>query len=612
MLIQPKQSEQKYRSVPLNVGALARNVHVAFKCTNLWVFARSSHVYHLTLKLDDFLKDLIEADHPESTVRIGGRSKLPEIAKHNIFELARRLGGGRDFNRCYATLKGEQEMLTGKADRLRDRVKNFKLAWGDEIKEVLEDHSQQSKVVLQAVSLKSELSQGEFNLVGPSGNALTEKDIWASWVSGKRQAPRGTKSQATRTGTCAWNIPPEERKALCLLWRNELLSDTFAELASAYREMLAVSKNLSNLRQDGQRLVMNSARIVGATTTGAAKYSDLMQSYDADVVIIEEAAEILEAHTLSSIFQAKQLVLIGDHKQLRPKVDAFALTVASGNGYRLDMSLFERLVTEMKFPYSQLRSQHRMRPEISDLIRLDTYPNLIDHDATRELADVKGVDLNLLFIDHDRPDSGNTFQQQKSAILDTSKSNEYEAGMAVALCRYLLQQGQFKPHDIVILTPYLGQVQLLALKMHAELTDVTAVLSEQDKLEMEDSSIGSSPGEETAASSTGVRVSSVDNFQGEEGKVVIVSLVRSNAKGSLGFLDQQQRVNVLLSRARNGMYIFGSKRTLTQKPKGEATWGRILDKLNEENRVVPGVPVRCQAHPESMLEVNLLQVFNIS
>lgn len=94
--------------------------------------------------------------------------------------------------------------------------------------------------------------------------------------------------------------------------------------------------------------------------------------------MVEEAGEILEAHILSALGpRTKHLVLIGDHKQLRPKVDNYQLTVQAGQGHTLNVSLFERLVLA-GFPHSTLAVQHRMHPSISSLIR-HTYPALQDH-----------------------------------------------------------------------------------------------------------------------------------------------------------------------------------------------------------------------------------------
>lgn len=87
----------------------------------------------------------------------------------------------------------------------------------------------------------------------------------------------------------------------------------------------------------------------------------------------------------------------------------------------------------------------------------------------------------------------------------------------------------------------------------------------------------------------------MDNFQGEESDRVIVSLVRSNTFGQIGFLKEPVRVNVLLSRAKHGMILIGNATTLTSH-KGEKVWRPICESLNNQGCVVRGVPSYCQLH----------------
>lgn len=83
------------------------------------------------------------------------------------------------------------------------------------------------------------------------------------------------------------------------------------------------------------------------------------------VVVIEEAAEILEAHVLTSLSpDMHHFIQIGDHKQLRPKIESFELSVHANRGHTLNVSLFERLV-EAGMPHTSLQVQHRMHPDIS-------------------------------------------------------------------------------------------------------------------------------------------------------------------------------------------------------------------------------------------------------
>jgi hypothetical protein len=96
-----------------------------------------------------------------------------------------------------------------------------------------------------------------------------------------------------------------------------------------------------------------------------------------------------------------------------------------------------------------------------------------------------------------------------------------------------------------------------------------------------------------------IRLATIDNYQGEEADVVLISLVRNNDKGQIGFLADPERVNVLLSRARYGMILLGNAQTLrkgSNKP-GRRTWQILLDMLYKGGHVFPGLPTYCQRHP---------------
>ena len=178
------------------------------------------------------------------------------------------------------------------------------------------------------------------------------------------------------------------------------------------------------------------------------------------MVLVEEAGEILESHILTALApQTQQLVLIGDHKQLRPKVN-YDLSVEKGDGYDLNRSLFERLILR-GFPHQVLIQQHRMRPEIADLVRSLTYPNLIDAPKTLSRPNIRGLQDNLIFISHTQPENDSqeagNWQDTSSA---SSKQNRFEVDLVLKIVRYLAQQG-YGTDDIVVLTPYLGQLRLL-------------------------------------------------------------------------------------------------------------------------------------------------------
>jgi AAA domain len=120
-------------------------------------------------------------------------------------------------------------------------------------------------------------------------------------------------------------------------------------------------------------------------------------------VRLYQAGELLESHVITSLTnQTKHLILIGDHKQLRPKAEVYKLQVESGDGYCLNRSLLERLVTQQPpLPSVSLLVQHRMRPEICSLIR-EIYPGLQDHYTVHNRPGILGLksDCPILFWDH--------------------------------------------------------------------------------------------------------------------------------------------------------------------------------------------------------------------
>jgi len=166
-------------------------------------------------------------------------------------------------------------------------------------------------------------------------------------------------------------------------------------------------------------------------------------------------------------------------RQLRPKVNNYDLTVEKQNGFDLNCSLFERLILS-GYPHEALSKQHRMRPEISDLIRQLTYPELLDAPKTQGRPSIKGVQDSIVFIDHARPEGALDVAERRDMGSTTSKFNIHEVNMILKILRYLGQQG-YGTDNLVILTPYLGQLSRLrdALKK-----DNDPVLNDLDSFEL--------------------------------------------------------------------------------------------------------------------------------
>ena len=119
---------------------------------------------------------------------------------------------------------------------------------------------------------------------------------------------------------------------------------------------------------------------------------------------MEEAAEVLESHIVTSLTPGcQQLILIGDHQQLRPNPTVYDLA----KHYNLDVSLFERMVKN-GVPFTRLRLQHRMTPEISKMLEHIYFdPKLENHESVMNFDNIKGVAHNTFFVDHEESEVGN-------------------------------------------------------------------------------------------------------------------------------------------------------------------------------------------------------------
>ena len=349
-----------------------------------------------------------------------------------------------------------------------------------------------------------------------------------------------------------WALSFEDRWRLYHFWRSQYLQKVRDECEAEFLTYNRLCSENEEAKKAADRYALETADIIGMTTTGAAKYQHILHQVKPRIVIVEEAAEVLESHIVSALNAGTQhLILIGDHKQLRPKPNEYELA----KKYNLDVSLFERLVRN-GFPHATLEYQHRMRPEIAELVKPHIYTTLSNHEAVLSYPDVRGVSTNLFFINH--------CQEEKEDNNLMSHSNAHEANYLVSLCRYLLQQ-RYTPQQITILVTYAGQ--LLAMRK----------LMPRNEFE-------------------GVRVSTVDNFQGEENDIILLSLVRSNGDNNVGFLREENRVCVALSRARQGFYCIGNFTMLrSQVP----LWDTIMSDMESKGKLGDGLVLHCSNHPET-------------
>jgi len=207
---------------------------------------------------------------------------------------------------------------------------------------------------------------------------------------------------------------------------------------------------------------LENVDVIASTVNDLARQPELLENLDTFMVIVEEAGELAEPQLIASIPpKAQQLVLIGDHLQLKPKTADFHV----GSKLGLGTSTFQRLV-EGGSELHSFKVQRRMHPKISRLARPLYTGGLEDHPNVTEYKPVPGLARHLLFLDHD-------FAEEECE--GHSKQNKFEAEFAVSLALHLVQNGNLG-RSIAILTPYVGQL-LFIRKLKQSLTHNAKVSS---------------------------------------------------------------------------------------------------------------------------------------
>ncbi|KAK7937255.1 ATPase [Apiospora aurea] len=442
----------------------------------------------------------------------------------------------------------------------------------------------------QAFTIPS--SDQDWRRVDKKGKGIQEDYLFRRWCSGGN--PGVFTQDVPPNCNKVWNMNLNKRTEYYHKWYKAINLEKIEAIEEVARQMDSVHERVQEQFNERDIDTLRSKRIIGCTTTAAAMYTNVIRAANPDIVLVEEAGEIQEAHILTALAPSvKQLILIGDHKQLRPKINNYALSVEKGDGYNLNMSMFERLI-EHEHSFQTLMKQHRMHPSISLFPRALTYPGLLDGPQTAERPAILGLQDRVVFFNHEQPETtNNSVADKRDPTAKASKENQFEAQMVVGLVKYLAQQG-YGTRDMVILTPYLGQLRLLreALKNEND-----PVLNDLDSGELLRAGLITQ-----AASKVGkrqIRLSTIDNYQGEESDIVIASLTRGNEQGDIGFMSSPERLNVLISRARNCLIMIGNMDTFTKSKKGASLWTKSFGLLKENNNLYDGIPVKCEQHPET-------------
>ena len=305
--------------------------------------------------------------------------------------------------------------------------------------------------------------------------------------------------------------------------------------------------------------LLGEARVIACTLVGSAHR--LLEGMKFGTLFIDEAAQALEAACWIPMRRASRVILAGDHCQLPPTVKSIAALRAG-----LGKTLMERIAENKPEVVTLLKIQYRMNEEImrfsSDWFyhgEVESAPQIKYRSILEDDSPITWIDTsneeNQVTIEGDDVVSGEkrddmNFHEQFVGE-SFGRINKAEADLTLlTLAEYLTQVGKRRvleeSIDVGIISPYRAQVQYLKrlLKKYEFFKPYRRLIS----------------------------VNTVDGFQGQERDVILISLVRSNDEGQIGFLKDLRRMNVAMTRARMKLIILGNKDTMTKHPFYQKLW----------------------------------------
>lgn len=298
--------------------------------------------------------------------------------------------------------------------------------------------------------------------------------------------------------------------------------------------------------------IVDKSDVILSTNSSAAL--EAIEKTKFNIAIVDEASQATIPSVLIPIAKAQKFVLAGDHKQLPP-------TIISSKAHELEDTLFEELINKYPDKSALLNTQYRMNQLLMEFPNSEFYNSKLDSAETvkdivitdiieeNKLSENEKVKIEdqllsdkqpLIFVDTSKIDKNGEkkLKDSKSII------NLAEAETTLEIVDFYQKLG-IDDKDIGIISPYADQVSLLKNK-------------------------------------TDIEVKTVDGFQGREKEIIIISTVRSNDKGKIGFLSDLRRLNVALTRAKRKLIIIGNKETLKTNP----TYERLIEYANENKRIV--------------------------
>ena len=326
--------------------------------------------------------------------------------------------------------------------------------------------------------------------------------------------------------------------------------------------------------------LFGEARVIACTLVGSAHR--LLEGMKFGTLFIDEAAQALEAACWIPMRRANRVILAGDHCQLPPTVKSIAALRAG-----LGKTLMERIAENKPEVVTLLKIQYRMNEEImrfsSDWFyggQVESAPqikyrSILDYDHPITWIDTSNEENQITIEGEDAPEDSASTSSSVSAANQNSdlnfkeqfvgesfgRINKAEAELTLlTLAEYFTKIGKQRvlgdSIDVGIISPYRAQVQYLKklIKKYEFFKPYRRLIS----------------------------VNTVDGFQGQERDVILISLVRSNDEGQIGFLKDLRRMNVAMTRARMKLIILGNKDTMTQHPFYKKLWEYVEGLNNDE------------------------------
>ena len=297
--------------------------------------------------------------------------------------------------------------------------------------------------------------------------------------------------------------------------------------------------------------LMGEARVIACTLVGSSHR--LLEGMKFGTLFIDEAAQALEAACWIPMRRASRVVLAGDHCQLPPTVKSIAAMRAG-----LGKTLMERIAENKPEVVTLLKIQYRMNEEIMRFSSDWFYHGKVQSAPQIKYRSILDYDHAITWIDTSDKEPTDTIEEGedlnfKEQFVGESfgRINKAEAELTLlTLAEYLTKIGKQRVIDeridVGIISPYRAQVQYLKrlIKKYEFFKPYRRLIS----------------------------VNTVDGFQGQERDVILISLVRSNDEGQIGFLKDLRRMNVAMTRARMKLIILGNKETMTQHPFYKKLW----------------------------------------